>query len=286
MGALVGLMLGTGLLLIWRRGPLRFESAHRSQQVGARRAELLRQAGLPQVSPTALACAQAGAAVVAGILTLTISSTLAFAVIAAVAAAWLPPTLVKRLRRQRQGELRDRWPDVVDDLASAVRAGLPLPAAVAALANTGPVPLRPAFTRFASAYRASGRFGLCLDALQSELADPVGDRVCETLRVAREVGGHDLGTVLRTLSEFLRSDSRTRSELETRQGVVVNGARVAVAAPWLVLLLLSTQSSTVQAYDSPSGVVVLAIGSAACLLAYRVMIRIGRLPEPIRVSSR
>ncbi len=98
--------------------------------------------------------------------------------------------------------------------------------------------------RFATAYRATGRFGECLDALKDDLADPVGDRVCETMRVAREVGGSDLGTVLRTLSELLRADARTRSELETRQGWVINAARLAVAAPWAVLLLLGTQSQT------------------------------------------
>ena len=58
---------------------------------------------------------------------------------------------------------------------------------------------------------------------------------------------------LRTLSELLRSDARTRAELEARQGWVVNAARLAVAAPWLVLLLLSSQHSTVQAFDSAGG---------------------------------
>ena len=66
------------------------------------------------------------------------------------------------------------------------------------------------------AYRVSGRFGSCLDVLKDDLADPVGDRVCETMRVAREVGGTDLGTVLRTLADLLRADARTRAELETR----------------------------------------------------------------------
>jgi tight adherence protein B len=97
-----------------------------------------------------------------------------------------------------------------------------------ALAERGPAELRPAFARFGAAYRASGRFGDCLDSLKDDLADPVGDRVCETLRVAREVGGSDLGTVLRTLSELLRSDARTRSELETRQGWVVNAYRLVI----------------------------------------------------------
>src|SRR5262249_48709870 len=79
--------------------------------------------------------------------------------------------------------------------------GMSLPEGLSALALRGPEPLRPAFARFSAAYRASGRFGECLDALKDDLADPVGDRVCETMRVAREVGGSDLGTVLGTLSE-------------------------------------------------------------------------------------
>ena len=143
--------------------------------------------------------------------------------------------------------------------------------------------LRPPFARFAAQYRSSGRFAACLDRLKDDLADPVGDRIVETLRVAREVGGSDLGRVLRTLSTFLREDARARAELETRQGWVVQAARLAVAAPWVVLLLLATQSTTLDAYDSPLGTAILLIGGAVCLVAYRVMLQIGRLPEDVRV---
>ena len=45
-----------------------------------------------------------------------------------------------------------------------------------------------------------GRFGDCLDRLKERLADPVADRIVEALRLAREVGGSDLGRLLRTLS--------------------------------------------------------------------------------------
>jgi tight adherence protein B len=158
-----------------------------------------------------------------------------------------------------------------------------LPEGVSALALRGPEPLRPPFARFSAAYRASGRFGECLDRLKHDLSDPVGDRICETLRVAREVGGNDVGTVLRTLSELLRSDARIRAELEARQSWVVNAARLAVAAPWLVLLLLSSQSSTLQAFDSAGGSLLLAIGAVVCVLAYRIMLKIGELPEEPRV---
>jgi tight adherence protein B len=115
------------------------------------------------------------------------------------------------------------------------------------------------------------------------LADPTGDRIVESLRIAREVGGSDLGRLLRTLSGFLREDARTRAELESRQTFIVNAARLAVAAPWLLLGMLSVRTSAIKEYDSPAGLIVMAIGAAVCVLAYRLMLRLGRLPEEQRV---
>ena len=76
---------------------------------------------------------------------------------------------------------------------------------------------------------------------------------------------------------------RLRTPPVTRQGWTVNAARLAVAAPWAVLLLLGTQSATLQTFDSRGGVLLLVIGGAVCLAAYRIMLRIGRLPEEPRV---
>jgi tight adherence protein B len=281
VGAFVGLLLGLGLLLIWRSGP---RAPRRSQpRVTTARVELLQQAGVDGVAPAQLLGAQVLCALLATGSVLLLTSTVAVAVCFGAFAFFLPVVVLRRLRRRRQLALRDLWPEAVDNLASAVRAGMSLPEGLSALGERGPAELRPAFARFGTAYRASGRFGDCLDALRDDLADPVGDRICETMRVAREVGGSDLGTVLRTLSELLRSDARTRAELETRQGWIVNAARLAVAAPWLVLLLLGTQSQTLQAFDTAGGSVLLAIGAAVCVVAYRVMLRIGRLPEDRRV---
>ena len=281
MGALVGLLLGLGLLLIWRSGPRAPQRPARRSH--AAREELIRQAGVDGVGPAQLVGAQVLCALLAAGAVLLLTSTVAVALCFGAFAFALPVVVLRRLRRRRQLALRELWPEAVDNLASAVRAGMSLPEGLSALGERGPAELRPAFARFGTAYRASGRFGDCLDALRDDLADPVGDRICETMRVAREVGGSDLGTVLRTLSELLRSDARTRAELETRQGWIVNAARLAVAAPWLVLLLLGTQSQTLQAYDSAGGSVLLAIGAAVCVVAYRIMLRIGKLPEDRRV---
>jgi tight adherence protein B len=284
VGALLGLLLGLGLLLVWRSGPRRpAPSRRRGPSWHTRTAELLAQAGIDGVTPRQLVGASAGLAFGAFVLVLGTSQVPIIAVLFGVFGGVLPLLLVRRRRAQRSLELREVWPEAVDNLASGVRAGLSLPEALTQLGVRGPEQLRSAFRRFGEDYRATGRFGACLDALKAALADPVGDRVVEALRMAREVGGSDLGRLLRTLSGFLREDARTRAELETRQGWTVNAARLALAAPWVLLLLLSTQPDAVAAYNTPAGTVVLLLGGGVSFAAYRAMLRIARLPTERRV---
>jgi tight adherence protein B len=63
----------------------------------------------------------------------------------------------------------------------------------------------------------------------------------------------------------------------------VNGARLAVAAPWVILLIMSFQPDVIRRYSSPAGVVVLVFGAALCVTAYWAMLRIGRLPVDRRI---
>jgi tight adherence protein B len=283
MGALLGLVFGFGVLLIWRSGPRRPQPRRTASSSKTRMHELLIQAGYPSISVGQLYAVCA----VAGLLTIVsvagFSHSLSIALAFGCFAASGPVALVNMRRRQRQSELRTVWPDVVDNLVSAVRAGLSLPEAVGQLGVRGPEALRGPFRLFADDYRATGRFGDCLDRLKARLADPVADRIVEALRLAREVGGSDLGRLLRTLSQFLREDVRTRAELETRQGWTVNAARLALAAPWAVLGLLALRPEAVGAYDSAAGVLVLVVGGAVSIVAYRLMLRLARLPEDERV---
>ncbi|WP_091330065.1 type II secretion system F family protein [Geodermatophilus ruber] len=281
-GALLGLLLGVGLLLVWRSGPRGPERPSGPRAPG-RRQQLLAAAGLTGINAAQLLALQLGLGLLALVVVLLTTGTVTVSLVFGIFGFVLPAVQVRRLAGKRRADLREVWPEVVDNLASAVRAGLSVPEALSALAVRGPEVLRPPFARFAAEYRSSGRFGDCLDRLKHELADPVGDRIVETLRVAREVGGSDLGRVLRTLSAFLREDARARAELETRQGWVVQAARLAVAAPWVVLLLLATQSTTLEAYDTPVGTALLVGGAGVCVVAYRVMLRIGRLPQDVRV---
>ncbi|MET3804105.1 tight adherence protein B [Nakamurella sp. UYEF19] len=282
MGALIGLLLGIGILLIWQGFTRRPHPPRTHARTEKLREELL-QAGLTDITPRQLVALQALSTFLVFLLGFILTRSFSVSIIFGAFASALPRLLVTRLRHRRQSDLRELWPEVVDNLTSGVRAGLSLPEALSAIGIRGPEPLRAPFRRFGTDYRTSGKFNDSLDRLKTALADPVGDRVCESMRVAREVGGTDLGRLLTTLSTFLRDDARTRAELMARQSWSVNAARMAVCAPWLVLVLLATQQETLNAYDTPTGTAILVIGAVLSLVAYRLMIRIGRLPEDKRV---
>lgn len=284
MGALIGLGTGVGLMLIWAAFALPRAPRPEVTDPGAL-ARLLGRAGLGDVTPAGVVtlCALLFAVVFA--LVQAVSRTVPISFVFAAMAAYAPVLLLQQRATRRLRDFAEVWPEAVDNLASAVRAGMSLPDAVSALGTTGPEALRGDFAQFALDYQVTGRFGECLDRLKDRLADPVGDRVVEGLRLAREVGGGDLGRLLRNLSGFLRDDARTRSELESRQAWTVNGARLAVAAPWIVLLLMSFQTSAIRHYASTGGVIVLGVGFTVCVVAYWAMMRIGRLPVEKRILS-
>ncbi|GCE76287.1 type II secretion system protein F [Cellulomonas biazotea] len=241
------------------------------------------QAGMSGVTPAGLVLTSGGLGLVGLLVGFALTRVPSMALCLGVFVALAPSAVVRGRARRRRARLRALWPEVVDHLASGIRAGLALPEAVAQLGERGPVELREPFLAFAVDYRATGRFGDCLDLLKARLADPVADRIVEALRLTRDVGGTDLGRLLRTLSSFLREDLRTRGELEARQSWTVNAARLAAAAPWLVLGLLATRTEAAQAYDSTVGLLVLAAGAASTVVAYVLMLRIARLPEDPRV---
>ncbi|MGN6251050.1 MAG: type II secretion system F family protein [Marmoricola sp.] len=283
MGAVLGLLFGAGLILVLSVFVLPEQPVKPATTGRLRRS--LDEAGLQSMRTATLVAACAGCALVALVAVQALSRTAPVALVFAVLASWAPLGVVSGRARRRRRELAQVWPEAVDHLSSAVRAGLSLPEALGGLAQRGPLVLRKPFAAFALDYQVSGRFADALDRLKDRLADPVGDQVVEALRVAREVGGGDLGRLLRNLSAFLREDARTRSELEARQAWTLNGARLAVAAPWFVLLLMCFQHAVVRRFATPAGVGVLVVGAVACGVAYRLMLRIGRLPVERRVLA-
>jgi tight adherence protein B len=282
MAPLMGVLAGTGLFLIWWSFWEKSETASRTPRAN-RLQDLLASAGIEKVTGTGLIATCLGLGLFVALVFFAVSRSWPISVCFGLFGAWLPMAVVRWRATKRTAVMRQLWPDVVDHLRSAIRAGLSLPEAIIQLGENGPEELRHVFRDFGADYRAGGQFDGSLTKLKDRLADPVADRIVEALRLTREVGGSDLGKLLGTLAEFLREDARTRSELEARQSWTVNAARLAVAAPWIVMLLLATRPEAVQAYNTPMGAGVLLGGLVVSLICYSVMLRIGALPPDERV---
>ncbi|MGW4931003.1 type II secretion system F family protein [Agromyces sp. NPDC004153] len=283
MSLILGGILGLGVLLVlspwlW---PARPNETSQSRAFDSAR-DALALAGLGGVPIPVVAIVCLLLALVAGALAQAVFRVPILTVVAAVLGAALVPMVVNARAARRRAANRAIWPDVVDHLVASVRAGMSLPDSLAALAELGPAVTRPAFAEFEADFRRSGNFGQCIDRLKASLADPTADRILETLRMAREVGGSDVTAVLRGLAGYLREDAAVRSEVVARQSWIRNAARLGVAAPWLLLLVLASRQETLVAYDSGAGSVLIVVGVVVTFVAYRAMIALGRLPEERR----
>ena len=85
------------------------------------------------------------------------------------------------------------------------------------------------------------------------------------------------------MGDFLRQDLALRREIDVKHGWIKNSAHLSAAAPWILLLLLSTQPSTATAYSTTTGAMILGAGLVMTGIAYIWMNHLGRLPQTPRI---
>lgn len=282
MTLLLGALLAAGVLLVvspwvWPPGSGRAAASSPGALV-----RLLESAGFAGVRPRVLIVISLAVALVVAAGAWLVTTVPVFALVAGAAGAAAPFAWLRARRARLLRSRRALWPDVCDLLIASVRAGMSLPDAVASLAASAPPSLRPAFAGFARDIAASGHFDSSIARVKTVLADPVADRIVETLRMARQVGGTELTPVLRALSASVRADAALRGEVEARQSWIRGAAVLGVVAPWAILVMLALRPEGARAYASGEGVGLVIAGAVVSVVAFRLMLRIGRLPEPRR----
>jgi tight adherence protein B len=166
----------------------------------------------------------------------------------------------------------------IDDMASAVRAGMGAPEAMWQAATRLPVHYALIFDEAHVLWQARG-FSAALQLLRSSCADRDIVQLVEVLTVVQTTGSETLATALSQLARMARARHELRNEVQGRQAVTVTAARVAVAAPWLVLVLTSGRPQTRDAFLSASGIGVLAAVAFLCGLSYVAMQRLSRIDD-------
>ena len=213
------------------------------------------------------------------LMTRSIVIALAFGALA----AGISFVTVRTKRHINEAALIAAWPEVIDHLMSGIQSGLSLTESLAGLSTRGPEILRPAFVQFRATLYGSGDLTVAIDELKSMFSHHGSDQIFEALLISKTLGGSELLQILRTLGDFLRQDLALRREIDVKHGWIKNSAHISAAAPWILLLLLSTQPSTAKAYSTPTGAVILIAGLVMTAIAYLWMNRLGRLPQTPRV---
>jgi tight adherence protein B len=213
------------------------------------------------------------------LMTRSVVISLAFGTLAAGIAF----VTVRAKNNLNEAALIAAWPEVIDHLMSGIQSGLSLTESLAGLSTRGPEVLRPAFAQFKATLYGSGDLTQAIEELKALFAHHGSDQIFEALIISKALGGSELLQILRSLGDFLRQDLALRREIEVKHGWIKNSAHLSAAAPWILLLLLSTQPSTAAAYSTTTGAMILIAGLVMTGIAYIWMNRLGRLPQTPRV---
>ena len=187
--------------------------------------------------------------------------------------------------KNRRRELAKLWPEVLDSIHSAIVSGISLADAFDELAANGPMRLRSHFLQLTNRLDSGWSFEEAIDELKSNLGEVHADRLSEVLRLVANTGSESLGITLRQQATSLRRDLATTGQLDSKQGWVAGTAKIAVAAPWVIVAMLSSRAENALVYNTTEGAAILLLGFVVCMVAYRLVHLFGTLPQQPRVFS-
>ena len=220
-----------------------------------------------------------------GIVISIITNVFVIAPVSLAIAILLPGILLNQRKTKIQEQKMRQWTLLIDDLTSGVRAGLTISEALAQALQNSEEPLRSDFQEAILEINRSGQVSKVISILENQITDTVGVATLKLLQVVWKTGANDLATSLSILSNSSRENHNLIQELKAKQSWVLNGARISVVSPWLVLLALWTQESVRNAYQNFIGQIILILVALVGVFGYLVMKRIGRIDVFRKVES-
>ncbi|WP_443451245.1 type II secretion system F family protein, partial [Glutamicibacter arilaitensis] len=141
--------LGIALMVDWLLFAPWAKSRNRSSAIK----NALLHAGMGNLAPSKFIVICVVCGITFTLITLALTASWLFALVFCIFGSFAPWVYLRHQAAKRQAALQEQWPEVVDHLRSAIRAGLSLPEALSQLAMVGPQILRPLFRDFALDYR-------------------------------------------------------------------------------------------------------------------------------------
>ena len=291
MGALLAVLAATGVFYLYTAVSLRWRGfgfgpalARTTPRRANRTRDWLAQAGLDDVGLTEFLGVVGALFFVGALVGFLLFGGLVAPLLLAAFAGTLPVASYRHRRASRREKAQESWPRMIEEiriLTSSV--GRSIPQALFEVGRHGPDEMRPAFEAAHREWLLSTDFGRTLDVLKGRLADPTADATCETLLIAHELGGTDLDRRLEALADDRRRDTHDRKDARAKQA----GARFARKFVLIVPLGMAFAGMSVgngrEAYQTPSGQLVVAVALGLVVACWLWAGRVMRLPDEERV---
>jgi tight adherence protein B len=245
----------------------------------------LQSAGLGRYRPSHFLVAMVSLATVVGSWTQLTFKVLGLSVSVGVAVIGLGFEVVHLRAKSRSDAITKLWPEVIESLQSAARSGIGLIDAISQLGECGPWQIRKQFCSFVQRIDSGQSFDESLTSLKSEVGQLHADRLIELIRIVHLSGGAGYLESLNAQAQITRSEIATWGELETKQGWVTGTAKLALVAPWIIVLFLVSRPENADIYNTNEGLTILLLGLTVSLVAYRLIGVLGNLAKPKRVFT-
>jgi tight adherence protein B len=209
---------------------------------------------------------------IAGLLLLRILPAWA-ALAGAMAIAFLPYGYILHAREKRFRAFREAFPDVLDSMARALRAGYPLPAAVDMVANDSPEPIATELKKASAEANLGMGWARALENLARRVPILEVNVFISAVVLHARTGGK-LGEVLTGVAENMREAISLQGEVRALAahgkltGAILTILPLGIAA----MMAIFSPDYMLTLYNHPLGKTLIA-GAIGCLVLAQVVIR-------------
>lgn len=243
----------------------------------------LSQAGAA-VTPGQFWAVSVGVTAAAFLVLYVLDHTIVVAVLPAVAFGAIPYAYWADQRRRKASARFEAWPDALRHVIGRLQSGIStLHDALEELSVSGPEALRAPMGRYV---RLSSRVGYrrALEAVRSELADPISDPVLLTFAVAAEEGTDQVVRILTNLGAQIQGDLQLSEKVRTLQTQSKVATWAVFTLPYgLLVFLCATQGFYRQFFSEAAGLAVMALGVTLSIVGLTLARRLGK---PIPTTQR
>ena len=186
--------------------------------------------------------------------------------------------------RQASREVTDgeSVPQIVDSISTSIASGVSLIEAFDNLVAEGQPAIRAKAERLLAIFESDASLEEKVARSKPVLNSREGDLFLELVLIASRRGDDAFTDALNELADAFRNQQSLNRELVARQGWVMATARLGLASPWVVLLLLSVRPESASAFQTQIGAAVLLIGLALSFAAQRLIVAGSRVPRVVR----